>query len=256
MKLLIYNLLLRIGRKIYMFSRQSEVNNDPENNGEYRLIETLVRFKTKNIIAIDIGGNQGKWSDKLVSEVNKSDKDYRLFIFEPASDSYEFLQFKFKLTKNVDILKIAVSDSKRIQKLYIQGEQSGTNSLLADIDAGRSEDVQTISLSQFIHDIGLDEIDIIKSDTEGNDFKIIQGAVDVFRSQKVKVFQFEYNHKWLFINRSLYDVFNLMSSYNYTIGKLTEAGLLLIETWHPELDRFFESNYVIINEDLNFLIIN
>ena len=41
-------------------------------------------------------------------------------------------------------------------------------------------------------------------------------------------------------------VFDMVDGMPYRVGKLAGAKPLLFERWHFEVDRFFESNYVLV----------
>jgi hypothetical protein len=79
--------------------------------------------------------------------------------------------------------------------------------------------------------------------------EVIRGAIQLFNEQRISVFQFEYNHRWAFSHNFLRDVFLTIESIPYTLAKLNGNYLLLYSEWHPELDKFFEGNYVLIHND-------
>jgi hypothetical protein len=58
--------------------------------------------------------------------------------------------------------------------------------------------------------------------------------------------QFEHNWRRLLNSMSRRAVFNMVDGMPYRVGKLAGAKLLLFERWHFEVDRFFESNYVLV----------
>lgn len=49
-------------------------------------------------------------------------------------------------------------------------------------------------------------------------------------------------------------MFDLSESIPYKLAKVTPKGLELYDTWDPELERFFEGNYVLIRDDLENLM--
>jgi hypothetical protein len=68
----------------------------------------------------------------------------------------------------------------------------------------------------------------------------------------VEVWQFEYNHRWLAEKRCLKDVFKFIADKPYRLGKLYNNGIEIYDKWHPELERFFEANYVLIKRGSKF----
>jgi hypothetical protein len=96
----------------------------------------------------------------------------------------------------------------------------------------------------------IDQVDLIKIDTEGNDFRVIQGASVLLTKGGVGVLQFEYNHRWIHSRSYLKDVFDLVRNTPYRVAKVCSTALEVYSEWHPELERFFETNYILVHERL------
>jgi hypothetical protein len=136
--------------------------------------------------------------------------------------------------------------------MAIMSETGGTNSLhfdgSADSPPGGWITIQTETLSAFCRARSLDHLHLVKCDAEGHDLKVLQGALDLLAQGRIDVFQFEYNHRWVFSKSFLKEVFEITRGFAYRIGKIEPASIELFDEWHPELDRFFQSNYVLISE--------
>lgn len=85
----------------------------------------------------------------------------------------------------------------------------------------------------------------VKSDTEGNDFNVLLGGSRSLTNGLIDVWQFEYNHRWISARLFLKDVFDFIEDKPYLIGKLYGNGIELHEEWQPELEVFFEQNFVL-----------
>ena len=79
--------------------------------------------------------------------------------------------------------------------------------------------------------------------------EVLKGAESLFAKRKVDVWQFEYNHRWIWARHYLRDVFAFADSYNYQVGRLTPSAIELFEAWHPELEQFIEGNYVLLERE-------
>ena len=90
---------------------------------------------------------------------------------------------------------------------------------------------------------------MIKIDVEGFDMQALKGLERCLANGLIELIQFEYNWRWLLNNNSLRNVFELIDGKPYHFAKLIDGGLQIFDTWHFELDKFFESNYVIIRKD-------
>jgi len=134
--------------------------------------------------------------------------------------------------------------------MFVVGGRAGTSSLHPDSMNRQTDEIEitatTIDDFCLIHKI--DQIHLLKVDTEGHDMEVLLGAEKVLRDGAVLICQFEYNHRWIFSRHYLKDVFDFTEGMPYILGKVTPYGIEVYESWYPELDRFFEGNYVLINK--------
>ena len=108
--------------------------------------------------------------------------------------------------------------------------------------------VHTLRFDEFMGMERIEQVLLVKSDTEGHDFSVLQGAVETLRAGCVEVWQFEYNHRWIGARAFLKDVFDFILDKPYRLGKLYGNGVEFYDEWHPEMERYFESNYVLIRK--------
>ncbi len=82
----------RLGRKLYCFAR-NELPLDPQVNGEYLLLSTFLETCSKDsVTVIDVGANKGEWSLTALAYSKKFNLKGSLHLFEPAEDSFRYLQ--------------------------------------------------------------------------------------------------------------------------------------------------------------------
>jgi hypothetical protein len=108
--------------------------------------------------------------------------------------------------------------------------------------------VPLTTLDLYCADAGIDRIHIVKCDTEGHDLSVLRGASGMLASGRIDVFQFEYNHRWIAARAFLKDVFDLIGGLPYRLGRVMPSGVELFDSWHPELERYWQSNYVLVHE--------
>ena len=75
------------------------------------------------------------------------------------------------------------------------------------------------------------------------------GCKEMFKNNRIIALQFEYNWRWINSKSYLKNVFDYFNDTNYLIGKITSNEVQIINDWNPELEKFYESNYLIINKD-------
>jgi len=235
----------RIGRKLYSWAR-GDHPNDPSRNGEYWLIDEVLAGASDPVTTIfDVGANKGEWSSRVLTAADVGGKHVRLFAFEPCSATREMLRRRLGPVKSVTISSAALSASQGEADFFSNGAGSGTNSLSAT-SGTLSERVRLTTLDKFVEENCVEQIRLLKIDTEGFDFNVLVGASVTLLHGRVDVVQFEYNWRWLLNKVSLLDVFNLIKDKPYRLGKLAGEAIFYFDEWHFELDRYFECNYVLI----------
>ena len=109
------------------------------------------------------------------------------------------------------------------------------------------------TLDEFFQREKIESVAMIKIDTEGFDSLVLRGAAACLARGAVEVVQFEYNWRWLLNHTCLRDVFELVRDTPYRLGKLTGRSVDYYDEWHPELDRFFETNCALVREEQLFV---
>lgn len=245
----------RIGRAIYMDAR-GDIPNDMKTNGELLLQRCVVnawmnkKYSRSRFIAIDVGANRGEWIAHLLGLMpdDAGESGVSVAAFEPEPTTAELLRRRFKTDSRVMIEELALTSLSGQSTLYVTGPVLGTNSLHPTDQHQYAIDVSTETLSDYCKRHAINNIDVVKCDTEGNDCEVIRGASDMLASEAISVFQFEYNYRWVFARRFLKDVFDTIAGLPYRLAKLQSDHLIVFDKWHFELDRYFEGNYVLIHE--------
>lgn len=211
-----------------------------------------------SLVVFDVGANRGQWSSQFLSfygEFQWQPDLLTLHAFEPAPGSR--LAYKNTVAKNlgwerVQLHSYALSDEPGESQFAIWAETAGTNTLRFDPESERQPEeiitVQLRALDELAFELGVERIDLLKIDTEGNDLFVLRGATGLFESERIGVAQFEYNHRWIDARSYLKDVFELVGHLPYQIGRIMDGRIDVIRDWHPELERYFEANYVIIHD--------
>lgn len=248
----IRNFTWRFSRKIYLLSRREAINGI-QGDGELKLIESVLKHvnQDSNIIFLDVGAHLGEWSQEAGRAFTKQNKQGEVFAFEPAKKTYDYLKNKFSKTDLVSIQRIAFSNRRDQLNFYVSGNLQGTNSFTKS-EGTEVEIVECITIDDFIESKKIKSVTFIKTDTEGHDFNIIQGGEKSLVDGKILFWQFEYNHRWINERYFLKDVFDFLQDKPYVIGKVYSTGVELINEWHPELERFFEANYILIKKGIEF----
>jgi len=150
----------------------------------------------------------------------------------------------------VTIHSYALSNVEGDSIFYSDGAGAGTKTnSLHEVSGPNRETVHLRRLDSWLAAEGIDALTMVKIDTEGFDFLVMEGAERTLTLGACEIVQFEYNWRWLLNRASLRDVFRLIAGKPYQLGKLIDESIEFYDEWHFELDRYFESNYVLIRRD-------
>jgi len=248
--------LWRLGRLAYVTAR-GEGPNRIETNGEAALQRRLARHATRTadvFVCLDIGANVGYWAESLVSACRDEGVErLHLIAFEPSEASREELDRCFERIRGTYWLEVrasAIADFIGTALFDMTGGTAGTNSLVADTGNISATSVSITTVSQVFAEGAINCALFVKSDVEGFDPLVIKGALPLLREGRIGVLQFEYTIRWIASRSFLKDIFEIIAGLPYQIGKLVSDGIELHEEWHPELERFIETNYVLVRNDL------
>jgi FkbM family methyltransferase len=230
-------------------------NGNPVTNGENRLLhEVKERFHGREAVFFDVGANVGDWAIAAVENMD----DLHLYAFEPASRTFSSLLVALKKCRREDAITpipAALSDSDGEGNLYIAGELAGTNSLHLR-DAGAlglyQDEVERIVVMRgdtFCNDRGIDRVDFLKIDTEGNEMAVLEGFGHLVEQGRIGLIQFEYGGTWIDSRRFLADAFKLLGSGGYRIGKIHPTGIRYLEQYDPRDETFIYANYLAVRPD-------
>lgn len=232
----------KIAKKIVSY-HNNDNNADIATNGEGNFLEKHIK---EFDIIFDVGANIGDWS----AVANKLNGDAKIYAFEPFKGSFDVLKNRKFTNGNVYSNLSALSDKVGDFELFYNKNQSSLNSFYKrDIDNCDFTDkviVEVNTVDNFCLTHGIESIDFLKIDVEGNEFKTILGAEKMVTGQKIKTIQFEYGGTYIGSRTLLKDIFNFFKDKNYSIYKIYSNNIRKIEKYNEELETFQYSNFLAI----------
>lgn len=248
---------------MYMYGR-FDSSNDPFTNGEYALQQAVAECCGAEACFMDVGANIGDWTGNLITRILPTThviKFPTFILIEPSPVAAEILYQRFADTPCCVIVNCAVSSTSGTGSFFLDGA-SPLNRLLSDRDRLSTGQQLQMDPEEFLFvqvpvervtevvnrvSSPSQSIDLLKIDAEGSDFAVLQGALELLSADRIRVAQFEYNHRWLEWGFSLRDCFKLADDLDLYVVKVVQNGLIRFDSWHPELDRFFEANFAFVN---------
>ena len=251
-------LVWRLGRTLYMRARGEERFGEMSHNGETYVQRCVIANANPDhpLTILDIGANQGAWTASFLQSLKEARRNLDgtvIHAFEPVAATVKLFRTSLVALPGNEIVRIhllAMSEEPGQAEIGVFADGAGTNSLHYSGDPRNTEKIVRInlaSLDAFCEAQQISHIHLAKCDTEGHDYKVLKGAYRLLREERIDVLQFEYNHRWVYGRAFLKDVFELIDGLPYIVVRLNRTRLTQFDVWHPELDRFFQSNYALVH---------
>ena len=131
---------------------------------------------------MDVGANVGQTSLEFYGCFPEA----TIHAFEPVQATYAKLKENTRHIKTVKTHRLAVGAASGVAKIWLQ-ENNQTNSLNAalNVETQSCENVEVTTLDEFAERNGIQQIDILKTDTENFDLAVIEGASRLLRERRV-----------------------------------------------------------------------
>ncbi len=202
------------------------------------LFDTITEIKTtkflKKILSndinvlIDVGSHKGEY----ISNIIKNFKYNKIYSFEPNPKIFDELNKKLSNKKNIKLNLLGVGDCEKIEILHQNLESSSTS--INELNTSskyfkkkyfflnpfnnklitRPIEIKVITLSSFIKNNEIPNIDLLKIDTEGYELKVIKGLGEEIK--KIKYIHFEHHFDDMIIkNYNLSNIHNYLGKYKF-----------------------------------------
>jgi FkbM family methyltransferase len=245
---------------LYKAARGEQASGNMRINGEANLQRCVVDAVPASdaLCFLDVGANHGEWTFMLVdrlSAAGRAARSYRIDLFEPVPATADSLAAKLagRELSNIRLNRFALSDAEGEVEMAVMSATGGTNTIHFEggeqAPPGGWVTVGTRTVSSYCDENGIGRVHLAKCDTEGHDLSVLRGARPMLEAGRIDVLQFEYNHRWVFSRSYLRDVFKLVEGLNYSVARVDPESIEVFDEWHEELERFFQSNYVLVKQE-------
>lgn len=174
-----------------------------------------------------------------------------MHLFEPSAFTFKKLQSSEWPTA-VKLNNLGLGERKEQLLLNIAGDGAGMNSIHqrhgvkgVEMEAGMStEAIQIQTLDAYCEENGIVHINFLKIDVEGHEMAVFKGASNMLSNQKIDLIQFEYGGCNLDARVYLLDIWNLLQSYGYVIGKIYPNSIEMLDKYQQNLETFRYANFI------------
>jgi len=217
MKQHVRNLLNRFGIEIRLIK-----NLQAQLRDAFREQQRLAgRFDVKTIF--DIGAYDGSTAIKYKQYF----PDVTVYSFEPFADSYSKLESNAAINSFIHPINAAVSEKCGNAILHVN-RMDATNSLLPAEntdsyldDLTRSIDevtVKTTTIDSICKELGVNCIDILKIDVQGNGLAVLRGAREMLEKKKIKIIYIEIEFIQIYKDQPLmFEITDFLNGFRYPL---------------------------------------
>lgn len=181
----------------------------------YLLGQSLQMLSGKGSV-VDVGANTGLYTTAFARSALK------VFSFECSHPVLNVLKNTVSDYGNISIIQKAVSSTTGDIQFYIDQNRFSNSGIIQQV---KSQEI-SVACTTLDDAIKRDDIELVKIDTEGSEFEVLKGMVNIISSSRPLIFiecwgkQSNYKHK---------DIFNYLKSHAYNCyANLKDAGLVQI----------------------------
>jgi FkbM family methyltransferase len=230
----------------FVIAYHYETCSDIEKNGELYIIKSLKQnYGDQKVIVFDVGANRGQYTNLINKHLNNS----TIHCFEIVPQTFNILTKNLSLNTNIILNNFGLSDTDRIEQVtWFPNSDSGSsiNALPWQSNSDQVE-CQVISGDSYCQKNSIDQIDLLKIDTEGHELSVLKGFKNLIKSGQISVIQFEYGFTYIPSRTTLGDIYELLMPYGYSIGRLYPNGVEFKQYDLFEDETFKAGNYIAIH---------
>ena len=173
-----------------------------------------------NSVVFDVGSNVGSFI-KLVSKFLKN-KSLTIYSFEPNSKLIKHQQ-KLNLNKKHKLIVNHFAIHENLKEIeYFENTISSQSTTRKNYKIGKiinSYMVNCVSIDFYCKKYEIKKIDLLKIDTEGSDYNVLQSAKDMLSEKKIKFIKIEIEN-----TNDFYQILNYLKNFDYKlIGLLNQT---------------------------------
>ena len=234
--------------------RLEKINNKHENDLDF-FTKLLIR---NNPLIFDVGANKGQ----SINRYKKLFPDSTIHAFEPIKKEYDELLKKHKDDNSIFLNNFALgnfngdsefnlnynSAHSSFKNLNLKSKWLLKTSSQSNIEPKKytiqKSKVHVKTIESYFHKNKLNKIDILKIDTQGYEDKVLEGAIDLIVSNKIKLIQIEMLFTEVYDQPlSIYDVEKYLVPNGYKLFCSSSKGGSL----HSEL---YQQDHIYISPEI------
>jgi FkbM family methyltransferase len=169
-------------------------------------------------VFFDVGANTGQ----TILLLKKYFPQGSIYAFEPGKSAFDELHRKFSPFKNLHLVNTALGSNEEVKEFY-ENKVSTMSSFLPLGKDGWGEviekkEVRLTSIDQFCKKENISRINILKSDTQGFELEVLNGAKELLANKAIQFVYLEINFVELYKELPTFsDIYNFLNGYGYKL---------------------------------------
>jgi FkbM family methyltransferase len=195
-----------------------------DKNGESLVLDKIV---SREKYIFDVGANKGEWTELAIHSAEELQTEQKYYLFEPGRIAFDMLAKKFNGDQRVVLANIGLGDQDGELTFFEEsnaGEQSSFV-ITKNHQHFTSHTLPIRTIDTYCEQNEIPQIDFLKVDCEGFDFKVLLGAKEFLKKGLIRYIQFEYGESWSIVGSTLSSAISYLESFGYTVYLITPSGL-------------------------------
>jgi FkbM family methyltransferase len=203
--------------------------------------------KAGDFVVLDVGASCGLYVE---AALRVADGRLRIFSFEPEDAPFEILRGRYESDPRVSLHKAAIGKHAGVAESFLAGQGESIASLCHQSDAQtEAKKVRVTTVDQFCAENGIDRIQFLKIDTDGQEMEVLQGASRMIQEGRIDFIQFEFGDTFVHTPYHFVDVWDQLSS-KYVIYRILRHGLAELKCYSHDLEIYKNANFLSVRRSL------
>lgn len=185
-------------------------------------------------VVLDVGANKGDYA-LMCLNINPKIK---VISFEPHPKTFRQLVHNLK-GKDVRLVNMAMGGKEGILRLYDYADNDGSShaslyrEVIEEIRGTKavSHPVEISTIDLFLEKEHIEEVGLLKIDTEGNELDVLKGSIKAIQSKKIKAIHFEFNEMNVVSRCFFKDFMSILDGYEFY--RLLPNDMIRIDKYSP-----------------------
>lgn len=219
-------------------------NYQSDSNGERRALRIMAQFELP--VVFDVGANVGLWAKLIREYLPKS----HVHCFEVIEPTFQELKKNTSGFEHITLNNLGLSNAEEELEFKYYPERNTLSSLYDFPHNRESQKIlgKVIPGDEYCKRNNIENIDLLKIDTEGAEMLVLGGFKSMLENQKISVIQMEYGGVNILSKSLLRDYYNFFEDLGYSLGKIYPNYVDFSE-YNFRKENFILSNFIAVRDN-------